>query len=246
MCTVTYIPASSGFYLTSSRDEQSTRPTLFPKQYSLNKQEIFFPKDEKAGGTWIAVNQNGRAACLLNGAFEKHLPTGNYSKSRGLILLESFSFPTIREFTENITLKNIEPFTMLLLEFSLSEVYEFYEMRWDGEKKYTSKPSLDIPQIWSSATLYDATTIKKRKQLFDTWINEHTAIADKKIKDFHDHTHGLNPSEDILMKREGNLMTVSISQINLINSQLCFNYHDVIQNKDESQKIVLNTLTKST
>jgi len=244
MCTVTYIPTASGFYLTSNRDEQSTRPTISPQKYTLKDQELIYPKDKKAGGSWIAVNNSGRAACLLNGAFEKHHPNGNYSKSRGLILIESFSFPSIKNFSENVSLKNIEPFTMLLIQFSLTSVHEFYELCWDGKNKFTTKISLNTPRIWSSVTLYDQEIINRRKQMFDVWLNKNFATEDKMIDDFHKSKHGLNASEGILMKGDGNLMTLSISQINLKHKQLRFNYHDLIQNRIESQKIKMHDIPK--
>ena len=91
MCTVTFYPNNNEYILTSSRDEVKYRPTLPPKRYNINNQEITFPKDEVAGGTWIATNNNTKTVCLLNGAFERHQRKESYSRSRGLILLESFS-----------------------------------------------------------------------------------------------------------------------------------------------------------
>jgi len=79
MCTVTYIKTATGFLLTSTRDEQAVRPTLAPKKYSVNGIDLVYPKDELAGGTWIAANNSGRYACLLNGAYKKHLRQANYA-----------------------------------------------------------------------------------------------------------------------------------------------------------------------
>ena len=56
MCTVTFYPNNNEYILTSNRDEVKHRPTLAPKKYNINNQEITFPKDEVAGGTWIATN----------------------------------------------------------------------------------------------------------------------------------------------------------------------------------------------
>ncbi|MBK6665833.1 MAG: NRDE family protein [Saprospiraceae bacterium] len=71
MCTVSYMPTKSGFILTSSRDESKVRKALPPATYHLHGQDLVFPKDILAGGTWIAASERGQVACLLNGAFDK-------------------------------------------------------------------------------------------------------------------------------------------------------------------------------
>ncbi len=56
MCTVTYLPSANGFYLTSNRDEKSTRPAALPPAvYFLNGSKIIYPKDAQGCGTWIAL-----------------------------------------------------------------------------------------------------------------------------------------------------------------------------------------------
>src|SRR5258708_172671 len=89
MCTVTYIPARDGFFLTSNRDENSGRPPAVPPfLYPMKTGSILFPRDAQAGGSWFAVHENGNALVLLNGALTRHQPAPPYRRSRGLILLE--------------------------------------------------------------------------------------------------------------------------------------------------------------
>ncbi len=238
MCTVTYIPTSSGFYLTSSRDEKNTRPTLFPQKYEIDGQELFFPKDEEKGGTWIGINRNGRASCLLNGAFKNHEKADKYSKSRGLILIESLLSPDSIDFIENAELINVEPFTLLLFSFPNTRMLNAYELRWDGKMRYSKILDLNSPQIWSSATLYDEIIIKKREILFENWIDEHVEFEDKRIFEFHSQKHDLNITEDIRMKRNNELMTLSISQVCATTQGVQFNYFDLIKNESVSTKII--------
>ncbi|MFZ1561686.1 MAG: NRDE family protein, partial [Saprospiraceae bacterium] len=91
MCTVTYLPTEKGYILTSSRDEYNLRSTVQPNHYQMYNQTITFPKDEKAGGTWIAASDSNRVACLLNGAFENFEHQDHYVISRGRILLDYFN-----------------------------------------------------------------------------------------------------------------------------------------------------------
>ena len=187
MCTVTYIPTNTGFYLTSSRDESSSRSTIAPQEYKINDQVLFHPKDEIAGGTWISVNNRGRAACLLNGAFKKHKKAKHYKKSRGLILLKSFSYNSISDFLNEVELENIEPFTLLLLDFSFGSLEIFYELKWDGRVKCITTVNPDLPKIWSSPTLYSMRVRKFRRELFESWLNTFRESKDKMIYNLHYH-----------------------------------------------------------
>ena len=70
MCTVTFIPGKDRYFITSNRDEKMLRkPAIAPQPYVINGNTLVYPRDADAGGTWIAMNENGNAAVLLNGAF---------------------------------------------------------------------------------------------------------------------------------------------------------------------------------
>jgi len=237
MCTVTFIPTKAGFTLTSNRDEQSSRPTLSPKKYLLYNQDLYFPKDKIAGGTWIAKSNKKKTACLLNGAFERHERKNKYIKSRGLILLESFSYNKTEDFVNDVQLKGVEPFTLLLLNHENASDIKFTELRWDEKEKHIKKINTTSPQIWSSATLYDTDAIQKREELFENWIKEHSLPENKDILNFHNKKHGLQESIDIIMKRENELMTLSISQLIVKHQALEYIYLDLIENKEYFLKI---------
>src|SRR4051812_5816730 len=100
MCTVTYLPKSKdSFILTSSRDEKPLRKIARPPSiHKRGKQLILFPKDPQGGGTWIAVSESGQTICLLNGAFDKHIPEPPYRKSRGIVALDALQFNTLDSF----------------------------------------------------------------------------------------------------------------------------------------------------
>ena len=227
MCTVSYIKHNEGYTLTFNRDERSSRETNFPKFYSHNDLQVLYPKDVNAGGTWIASTSNGKAACLLNGAFEKHIRKSFYERSRGVVLLESFYYANIPEFVRNVNLLNVEPFTLLLLEpFSINEI-SFFEFRWDGEEKHLKPIDSEKPHIWSSATLYDSEIRERRKRIFLNWVNSQNSVTAQEVFQFQNKRHGLGNSEDFIMRGDGDLQTLSITQITSENSQLKFRYHDI-------------------
>lgn len=225
MCTVTFIPLKEGFVLTSSRDERTLRATLKPQIYSDQNNILVYPKDVEAGGTWIAANNKKQIACLLNGAFQNHIKLADYAKSRGHVLLDSFKFPTHSEFMADVDLNNVEPFTLLLIDHA--HRLEFNQLVWDGEKKHVIKIDQDVPGIWSSATLYSESDRDLRKTWFKDWLVVNNGSGDLNILDFHSSRHSNISSINILMKREGDLQTVSISQVKVMKEKETFNYHDL-------------------
>jgi hypothetical protein len=234
MCTVTYIPLENGFVLTSSRDERVLRQTLKPALYTHdNNILLVYPKDQIAGGTWIAMSNN-RIACLLNGGFVNHEKLHVYSKSRGVVLLEYFNSKSILNFIETIDLKHVEPFTLLLI--NNQNEFEFKELVWDGKVKHVASKECSPATIWSSSTLYSEDDRLLRRNWFNEWIYKNDKEEDFDILNFHSKKHGNNNENDILMSRNDTLQTVSISQIRFANNNnSTFLYHDLL---DENISLV--------
>lgn len=224
MCTVSYLPTKNGFVLTSSRDEAAARTTLAPIEYEHKNQKLVFPKDEIAGGTWIAASHKKRIACLLNGAFQKHKRNLPYSRSRGQVLLESFDYEQIAAFCESTNLYNVEPFTLILIDYK--NRFELIEFRWDGNEKHQKAIPFAQSMIWSSATLYDTSAQEMRCTWFQNCLQKPHDNAAAHILDFHTSKHGSDAKTDVVMQREDGLQTISISQIIVENEKTSFYYTD--------------------
>ncbi len=228
MCTVTYIPLKAGFILTSNRDEHAERLSLTPAYYLVNGKYLLYPKDKQAEGTWIACDPFGNIACLFNGAYSNHRKKENYRKSRGKILLESFSFSSFERFSSEIDLSDIEPFTLIMV--STSPNVKVHELIWDGVKKHLHLLPDDQPLIRSSYTLYSEEAQIKRRNWFQNWLFHHDQTEDAEILEFHNSRHGNDPETDILMLA-GEVQTVSISQVKMNAGKVSFYYLDKIKEK---------------
>ena len=235
MCTVSFIPVHDKYILTSNRDEKKLRsPAVPPALYNVNGSSLLYPKDADAGGSWMVVNQNGKAGVLLNGAFKKHIAAPPYRKSRGLVLLQLLSVKSPVHGFKGINLHNIEPFTLVLLEDS-----QLYECRWDGNKKYCRLLANDTAYIWSSATLYSEAILKKRERWFTHWRSENPRPTQEEIIRFHHFAGDGDEQNDLLMNRDGNMLTVSITSLEMSNSKASMVYYDKLNNTRYQQQIQL-------
>ncbi len=227
MCTVTYIPQKNGFFLTSNRDEKKLRlPAVKPQWYPFASGRILFPKDGNAGGTWIALHENGNTMVLLNGALQKHMYAPPYRKSRGLIFLDMFDHPQPVTAFGEMNLYKIEPFTLVI-----RQQQQLFNLRWDGTDKFTEVLDHRQAYIWSSSTLYTDDVISKRKQWFLSFLENNPQPDAKHILNFHRFAGDGDQANDVLMNRNGELFTASIALISQTGSNSAFHYFDLQNNQ---------------
>jgi len=225
MCTVTYLPlGKSDFILTSNRDVPFVRKkAIHPEKYVEDGIDIYYPKDGKAGGTWIGVSAKNRLICLLNGGFEYHTSRASYKKSRGIIVKELLKIDDIHNGLSTIDLVDVEQFTLTIVDWN--NTLELIEFVWDGEKKNIKKLPQE-PHIWSSSTLYDESVKQLRRNWFEDW-QKTTKFSQEKILEFH-HNAGIgDPNIDIIMDRKVG-GTVSITSLKKENKGIIISYEDVL------------------
>ena len=229
MCTVTFIPTARGVYLTSNRDEHTTRGRASSPEHFYGKgYQLLFPKDPDAGGSWIALKDNGDAVVLLNGAFIKHLRQPPYRRSRGLVLLDVIEAHDPEQRFHEIDLEGIEPFTLILFVKG-----SLWECRWDGFQKHHLPLNTGKAYIWSSVTLYDDWEAQERKQWFSDWLDQrHNQVNSEEILRFHQHAGGGDVGNNLVMKRKNKISTVSITSIFIAADQLQMRYKDLPTGND--------------
>ncbi|MGC4034621.1 MAG: NRDE family protein [Chitinophagaceae bacterium] len=227
MCTVTYIPANDKIFLTSNRDEKAHRlPAIPPAAYDFPSGKIYFPKDQTAGGTWIAVHENGNAIVLLNGGFKFHESKPPYRSSRGLIVLDLLQSESPFDFFRSISLDEIEPFTLVLWQD-----HELFECRWDGEKKYAKQIDKTVPHIWSSVTLYNDEVAATRRLWLINWLKGRSEFLQDDILQFHQFSGDGNRENDLSMDRDGKVFTVSITGLEISQEAAQITYLDLQEDK---------------
>lgn len=222
MCTVSFIYSGGKRFITSNRDEHVSRPLAFrPQEEIIGNTKVLFPKDPKAGGTWFALNEFGSVAVLLNGGFVNHVPSGNYARSRGLVLLDVISSEHPYALLQNMELLNIEPFTLILFNGNL------LEFRWDGHQKYYRPLDATKNHIWSSATLYTDEVIEHRRELFQKFTDGKTQIVGSSVIDFHSNNHD-DFENGFIIDRDSGLKTFSVTQAILDDEDVRMHHLDLL------------------
>lgn len=233
MCTLTFLPSPSGFILTHNRDEAPNRsPEHISRGKTSDGDTLFFPRDTKAGGAWVAVAKSGKTACLLNGAFVKHHHNPPYRRSRGLLLLDFFEWKSPDDFFQSYDLDGIEPFTFLFFQKN-----EIAELRWDGSQRYLKKLSPDEPHFWCSATLYPPEMQAKRELVFRDWLAKTLNPLPSALYRLHLTGSVGDPENDFVMNRGGRVRTVSITQVVGNDAYLQMRYFDLLEGHRDRRQI---------
>lgn len=234
MCTVSFVCSNDTIIITSNRDEKIIRPSAIPpKNYTLNGKNIIYPKDSKAGGTWFVVDENGTVLVLLNGADEKHQVQLPYRKSRGQIVLEMISSTSPKEFWNEIDLENIEPFTLVLFQHK-----QLFQLRWNGTEKSALDLEINKNYVWSSSTLYCKEIREQRASWFYTFLDLNPEITEEKMLHFHHYTEADNNEHGLVINRNNELKTLSITQSVIEKNKVTLNYLDLIAEKEYSKTFI--------
>lgn len=237
MCTVTFVPVDDAVFITSNRDEKTSRKKATPPAvWQQNGARFLFPKDGEKGGSWIAARNSGDVAVLLNGAFTAHVPQPRYRQSRGTLLLRLMQAPNIFQAFIDEDLQGIEPFTLVLFMNK-----RLWECRWTGNEKSAKELLVNQPYIWSSATLYNGTVIQKRESWFAHWLRQHKKPSQADVIRFHTNAGDGDCSNDVWMKRESGLQTVSVTSITIERGYTKMFYLDALDGKTYQQHLMHGT-----
>ena len=212
--------------LTHNRDENIERPAPeSPQWHTINDTSMWFPKDIKGGGTWMACSHNS-FVCLLNGGFEKHTWAGPYKHSRGLVPLAALNCKNATAFYQTYNFDKIEPFTLVFVQDN-----NVHCIVWDGSQAHISLIT-DHKAIWSSSTLYNAKIRDERRAIFELFMTQNPNPSASQMIDFHHTAEVGNQEYNLIMKRENGIQTLSIYQFAIKKSNVETHYID-LQNKNE-------------
>ncbi len=230
MCTVSWIVHDRNYRLYFNRDEQRSRPRAeFPKVQRHDGIELIAPHDGLGGGSWIAVNQFGLTAFLLNhyAATSSDISPSQF-RSRGelpMIMTKQNSWIRAVGILEEMDLSQFRPFYLGMLT-SLGGCRLFV---WNGSG--LEEHDAGISMITTSSFRADEVEAYRRKRYMEICGERGCERSRENSLSFHRDLNHEDRAFNPLMSRE-DAETHSISVIEVDPSRVSFSYYEDLLDKD--------------
>jgi len=222
VCTVSWIHEEDGYQLLCNRDEKRIRAQAFGPEI-LTREGVRFvaPTDRTAGGTWIGANEHGITACLLNGPLKSRDSVGRTYKSRGLLLPELLSAPSMAEARErvwNFDLSPIAPFSLAILEPDQHTTV----IEWDGLDKVILPYGEPYMPLVSSS--FEPEIVESRRR--EEFLRRRDAAGrlDATVLYTFHASHGKSPNAYSPCMHRSDAETVSFSWVKVTEAEIEFFY----------------------
>jgi hypothetical protein len=131
-------------------------------------------------------------------------------------------------------LGNIEPFTLVLFQDQ-----QLFELRWNGEVKETTELDCNARHIWSSSTLYPADIRTERSDAFYSFLDNNPIISESEMYQFHRYTEVENLENGLIINRNNELKTLSITQSVIEKNKVAILHYDLVAQKDTSTSFII-------
>jgi len=184
VCTLSWLPQPSGYFLCFNRDERRSRaPGAPPSRHLADGVRFAAPIDGDFGGTWIGVNETGLSVSLLNRYEDSPIDPAGGTVSRGLLVKGLLSSPSLDELARRLggeDLGRYQPFTLCAAAPDLPlAIYD-----WTGERLLASAhPAAGLVRTSSGADQREAELIRAR--VWSELAPSGAAIAAETLADFH-------------------------------------------------------------
>lgn len=128
MCTLIVLHRcfeAAPLVVAANRDEFFERPAEGPALRETAYGKLAAPRDERAGGTWLGLNEHGLFAAITNRRCESPDPD---RRSRGLIVMDALAAATARDAAEEIERLQTDaynPFNLLLADRHTAHLFSY-------------------------------------------------------------------------------------------------------------------------
>jgi hypothetical protein len=233
MCTVTVVPTTLScagtVRIACNRDESlHRRAALPPELRRIGSRQALCPIDPQSGGTWIAVNDSGLAAVLLNSSRlapgARLLSPITFGRpSRGTIIPQLLGADSAADGLScalELELRDYDPFRLVLID-----ALEIAELHWDGCRR-DFRPVLPLTgsRMYASSGLGDHMVEGPRRALFQSTLGESPISAASQDR-FHRHAWPGREHLSVNMCRP-DARTVSYTVVELGFDEVRMTYHD--------------------
>jgi uncharacterized protein with NRDE domain len=128
MCTLIVLHrcvSETPLVVAANRDEFFDRPAEGPALRDTPTGKVLAPRDERAGGTWLGLNEYGLFAAVTNRRSDAPDPN---RRSRGLIVLDALGSTTAREAADEIQRlphDTYNPFNLVVADGVTAHVFSY-------------------------------------------------------------------------------------------------------------------------
>jgi len=223
MCTVSFLPKFSGFYLAMNRDEKRDRFTaLAPTVSEFEGHRAVFPR-EPTGGTWISANDAGVCLALINWHRIKRKPK-KATLSRGFVISELAGKLTPDEIAaavKKLPLRKLRPFRLIAIAPAESRVIEW---SWNLDRLSKRKHPWKS-RHWFSSSFDEAMAEAERKRV--CWVQpDESANRDLRCLRRLHRSHEPEPGPFSICMHRPDAATVSYTEVAVSGQSIVMRYKD--------------------
>lgn len=204
MCTLTIWRDNDHFTITMNRDDAQTRQESPPKVQHGASGAFISPRDVQAGGSWIAANDRGLIACLLN----RYDPAPQGRTSRGDIVLRAMGIASAQAAALALSPAPGEysPFTCLLIDREHS-----VRLNWNGAE-ITRETLASKPLDMLTSSSWQENAVRARRSAVMASLTAGPNELGNVIDAFHCHTEADSDAWTPMMQRPAS-HTKSITRV---------------------------------
>jgi len=236
VCTlsvITHRALELRYRVVMNRDERDDRlPARPPAILSFSNVQILAPTDTKAGGTWIAANEQGLTFALMNRTDTTRSLASPATQSRGLIIpaiAHHSALPAARDAARALDWSLFPPCRLTILGQD-NNMLRAALLAWSGIDLDVETADIETLCLASSG-LGDA-LVQTRIPLFHQFMKANDGSSPHESQSrFHQHRWLDTPETSVLMSRPAH-RTVSITTVDVGPEEVVMTYSDVQRVKD--------------
>ncbi len=219
MCTVTWWRGPDRYEVFFNRDERRTRAPAHPPRIHLCSHVQFLAAiDPVGGGSWLAVNERGVTAGLLNYYEREPAAMPAHPISRGLLLVTLMQCRSAQELAALAAGRACERYApFLLLAFGPDGVRQ---VRWDGQRAEVLTLS-DADRPVSTSSFDTARVLARRRACYAGQAGANPEPDE--LERFHFSEDPLGGPWSVCMTRD-DARTVSFSRVRVASDQVSMDY----------------------
>jgi len=238
MCTVTWVHGECGYSLFFNRDELRVRPPEHPpKRWNSRGVAVLAPLDDGGGGTWIAVNEHGLTAALLN-YYTKEMKAPDRPRSRGEIPLLAAGRKCVVDaigWATGSSLTRFQPFHLVLVDVGGHSAL----LTWDGNKLSVSR---DISLPVTTSSFCPEAVVRARKEQFLAMTPAGSIVSPENLEAFHRSRNPAGGAWSVWMNR-ADACTRSLIRVDVVPAKILMRYEiahpgfTLVDNKADSPDV---------